>query len=62
MEMPVGPEAEKIRMARDFILEKSKPKTVAVEQVKPKGTHSQQRNKPKKQVARKEGGCLIKMN
>lgn len=36
----MGPGTEKIRVAGDFILEKSKPKTVVVEQVKPKGIHS----------------------
>ena len=37
IEMPVGPEAEKMRVAGDFILEKSKPKTIIEEQVKSKG-------------------------
>lgn len=36
----MGPEAEKSRMAGDFILKKSKPETITVEQVKPKGTYS----------------------
>lgn len=37
MEMPVGPEAEKMRVAGDFILENSKPKAIIEEQVKSKG-------------------------
>lgn len=47
--MPVEPEAEKIRVAGDFILEKSKPKTIAVaKQIKPKGTYSQPKKKSKR--------------
>lgn len=54
----MGPGAEKIRVAGDFILENSKLKTVGVEQVKSKGTYSQQKKKKKKPAAGEEEGLI----
>lgn len=48
----MGPEAEKIRMAGNFTLEKSKPKTMVVEQVNQK-VHLQS----KKKIDAKEEGA-----
>lgn len=53
----MGPEAEKIRMAGNFTLEKSKPKTMVVEQVNQK-VHLQS----KKKNRCKGGGGLIQLN
>ena len=52
MEMPVGPEAEKMRVAGDFILENSKPKAIIEEQVKSKGIFI---HRKKKKDAKEEG-------
>ena len=54
MEMPVGPEAEKMRVAGDFILENSKPKAIIEEQVKSKGIFI---HRGKKKKICKRGGA-----
>lgn len=51
----MGPEAEKMRVAGDFILAKSRPKAIIEGQVKSKGIFIHRKKEKKKKDAREEG-------